>query len=145
MALCVLVASLVYFNFFAKTNAVSGLQIGDDCPDFTSLQHGGQRGGFNFFFDIRFFNKQFFALPAYGFRRTYQIGDDCPDFTFTTVYDSKGAYNGDEKIDEITISGNKGKVVVLNFIISFFKTSSAKGPCFINEILPSLSTITVIG
>ncbi len=77
VALCVLIASLVYFNFFAKTNAVSGLQIGDDCPD----------------------------------------------FTFTTVYDSKGAYNGDEKIDEITISGNKGKVVVLNF---WYTTC---GPC----------------
>ncbi|MDE6867790.1 MAG: 4Fe-4S binding protein [Clostridia bacterium] len=79
LALCVLVASLVYFNFFAPTSPVSGIQVGDDCPD----------------------------------------------FTFSTVYDSKGAGNGDDKITEISVSEitGQGKVLVLNY---WYTTC---GPC----------------
>ena len=35
LAIAVLIAALVYYNFFAPTAPVSGLQPGDDCPDFT--------------------------------------------------------------------------------------------------------------
>ncbi|MDE6001098.1 MAG: 4Fe-4S binding protein, partial [Clostridia bacterium] len=35
LAIAVLIAALVYYNFFAPTAAVSSLQVGDDCPDFT--------------------------------------------------------------------------------------------------------------
>ena len=76
LAICVLVAALVYYNAFAP-----------------------------------------------GSSDSVSVGAACPDFTISTVYDSKGAYDGDEKIDEIKISENKGKVIVLNF---WYTTC---GPC----------------
>ncbi len=77
LAICVLVAALVYYNAFAPVSSDS-----------------------------------------------VSVGDDCPDFTISTVYDSKGAYGEDgEKINEIKISENKGKVIVLNF---WYTTC---GPC----------------
>ncbi|MDE7453785.1 MAG: redoxin family protein [Clostridia bacterium] len=69
LAICVLIASLVYFNFFAV-----------------------------------------------GSSSTINVGEECPDFTISTVFDSNGAYDSaGEKISEIKISENRGKVVVLNF------------------------------
>ncbi|MDE5942703.1 MAG: 4Fe-4S binding protein [Clostridia bacterium] len=79
LALCVLVASLVYFNFFAPTSPVVDKLLGTECPE----------------------------------------------FTFTTVYNSKGAGEGDDKITEINTAEvtAQGKVLVLNY----WYTSC--GPC----------------
>lgn len=35
LAIAVLISALVYYNFFAPTAEVSGIRVGDDCPDFT--------------------------------------------------------------------------------------------------------------